>query len=136
MIPFLINDVPIQCIHQAAVAYQVPAKLIISVLKTENGRIGMANKNKNGTYDYGPMQINGMWLATINKYGYTANDIQYDACDNVKVGAWILAQKINGEDQVWRGVGDYHSKRVEINSGYADRVYEGYSKLTSKIELI
>ena len=121
--PFLINDVPISCIHQAAVAYQVPAKLIISVLKTENGRVGMANKNKNGTYDYGPMQINSVWLVTINKYGYTAHDIQYNACDNVNVGTWILAQKIDGEDQVWRGVGDYHSGTLSINDRYVSKVY-------------
>ncbi len=65
MIPLAINDVPIQCIQQAAVQYQVPAALIISVLKTENGRNGMANKNKNGTYDYGSMQINDVWLKKL-----------------------------------------------------------------------
>lgn len=134
MMPFLINDVSISCIHQAVVDYQVPAKLIISVLKTENGYIGMANKNKNGTYDYGPMQINSVWLTTINKYGYTANDIQYNACDNVKVGAWILAQKINGEDQVWREVGNYHSKTKRLSQRYFRLVYEKYTMINQAFD--
>ena len=57
-----IHGVPIECINTAAIQYYVPAKIIISVLTIENGRVGEANPNQNGTYDYGPMQINTIWL--------------------------------------------------------------------------
>ncbi len=67
----LIHGVPIECINQAAVTYYVPAKVIISVIATEGGNVGLARQNKNGTYDYGPMQVNSSWLATMKKYGYT-----------------------------------------------------------------
>lgn len=127
--PLLINDVPIQCIHQAAVQYQVPAKLIVSVLKTENGRKGLAKRNYNGSYDYGPMQINSLWLPVIAKYGYTKHDIQYDACTNVKVGAWILNQKIYDEAQLWRGVGDYNSHTPVFNQRYSQKVYTHYENI-------
>ena len=48
----LINGVPIECINQAAVTYYVPAKVILSVMAVEGGRVGMAKRNTNGTYDY------------------------------------------------------------------------------------
>ncbi|MDF2867743.1 MAG: trbN, partial [Gammaproteobacteria bacterium] len=88
----LINDVPIECINQAAISYYVPAALIISVLRTEGGRNGMAKSNKNGTFDYGPMQINTLWLDKIKSFGYTAHDLQFNPCKNVEVGTWILSQ--------------------------------------------
>jgi hypothetical protein len=88
----LICDVPIECINQAAVAYHVPATMIVSILKTEGGRRGEASKNKNGTIDYGPMQINTCHLEELAKYGITKTDIQYNPYVNVAAGTWLLAQ--------------------------------------------
>src|SRR5882762_4685919 len=89
-----IHDVPIECINQAAIVYHVPATLILSVLAVEGGRVGLVSVNKNGSVDYGPMQINSVWLSKLRPYGYTANRLQYDPCANVMVGTWILAQNI------------------------------------------
>lgn len=126
----LINDVPIECINNAALKYNVPAALIISVLQVEDGRAGMASPNDNGTYDYGPMQINTIWLSTIKPYGYTRHQIQYDPCANVEVGTWILSQRIadfNGE--FWRGVASYHSYSLPQNTRYKEKVLKNYTKL-------
>lgn len=62
----LIHGIPIECINRAAITYVVPAKVILSVLATENGKVGTARPNKNGSYDLGPMQINSGWLNTSN----------------------------------------------------------------------
>jgi len=118
----LINGVPINCITQAAIQYKIPTTIIVSVLKTENGKIGTANKNKNGTIDYGPMQINSIWLKKIKKFGYSAHDLQYNPCINVNVGTWILAQKIAKHKAVWLGVGDYHSHSYYKNLKYRYKV--------------
>ncbi len=67
----VIHGVPIECINEAAVTYSVPASLIISVLSVEGGEVGMASPNSNGTFDYGPMQINTIWLDKIRPYGIT-----------------------------------------------------------------
>lgn len=85
-----INNIPISCINLAAVEFNVPATLIVSVLSIERGANGTISRNKNGTYDMGPMQINSKWLPTLKKYGYSENDIIYNACKNVHVGTWIL----------------------------------------------
>lgn len=104
-----INDIPISCINHSAVEFHVPASLIVSVLSIERGATGTINRNKNGTYDMGPMQINSSWLPILKKYGYSANDIIYDACKNVQVGTWILANNISKSNKLWKGIGNYHS---------------------------
>lgn len=131
MIPLVINDVPISCINQAAIEYRVPATLIISVLKTENGRNGMANKNENGTYDYGPMQINSSWIPRIKPYGFTQQDLQYNPCANVQVGAWILSTNIANDGALWSGVGDYHSHTATLNHTYNTRVKNSYTVINN-----
>jgi len=129
MIPFYINDVSIECINHAAITYQVPATVIISVLKMEGGKNGSANRNKDGSYDYGPMQVNSRWLRTITPYGYTQNDIQFNPCINVEVGAWILRQGIFEGKDYWNGVGNYHSHTSTLNEHYHFKVKYYYNWL-------
>lgn len=126
MAPLLINGVPINCINQAAVEYHVPATLIISVLKIENGYPGTVNLNSNGTRDYGPMQINSIWLSKIRPFGYTRYLIQNNPCANVAVGTWILSQEIAQNKLLWKGVGDYHSHTFTENQSYSSKVKRIY----------
>jgi len=133
----IIHGVPIECINQAAVTYYVPAQVIISVLGVEGGAVGMASPNKNGTFDYGPMQINTIWLDKVAKYGYTKQQIQYDPCVNVMVGAWILSNKITesvaeSKTEFWRGVAGYHSRTPSLNNSYQTKVLTNY-QLLSKV---
>ncbi|MEN9471803.1 MAG: Soluble lytic murein transglycosylase and related regulatory protein [Pseudomonadota bacterium] len=126
-----IHGVPVECINQAAIAYHVPATLILSVLAVEGGAVGLASANKNGTVDYGPMQINSIWLSKIRLYGYTQHQLQYDPCVNVKVGAWILSQNIANAATTWRGVGSYHSHTAILNQQYQTKVSEVYQLLAN-----
>ena len=126
-----IHGVPVECINQAAIAYHVPATLILSVLAVEGGAVGLASANKNGTVDYGPMLINSIWLSKIRLYGYTQHQLQYDPCVNVKVGAWILSQNIANAATTWRGVGSYHSHTAILNQQYQTKVSEVYQLLAN-----
>lgn len=123
-------DVPLDCINQAAIEYHVPAKLIISILETEGGKVGKTEKNKNGSYDIGPMQINSSWLKSLSTYGITKNQLLYNACINVKVGTWILAKNIAAENNLLIGVGDYNSHTARFNQVYYHQVQKNYTKLT------
>lgn len=127
----VIHDVPIECINQAAVAYHIPAALLLSVLGVEGGYAGTASPNRNGTFDYGPMQINTIWLSKIKPYGYTREDIQYNPCKNVMVGAWILSQNIADSTDLWRGIGGYHSYTTSLNEDYQHKVWKVYQLLAS-----
>lgn len=129
MMPVLINDVPVDCINHAAIAYHVPAKVILSVIKQENGRNGLAKPNKNGTFDYGVMQVNTIWLSKLANYGYTKEDLQYDACKNVNVGTWILAQGLAQAKTAWHGIGNYNSHTSSYNKAYRDSVFLIYRQI-------
>lgn len=127
-----IHGVPIECINQAAITYHVPATLILSVLAVENGKKGSVSSNRNGTFDYGPMQINSIWVSKIRRYGYTQHQLQYDPCVNVNVGTWILSQQIaNDASTPWRGVGSYHSHSPNLNHNYQIKVSEVYRLLAN-----
>lgn len=126
MSALFIHGVPIECINQASMQYLVPAPLIIAVLTTEGGKVGDANPNINGTFDYGPMQINSVWLSKIKPYGYSKEQIQFDPCINVSVGAWILSQAIADGRTLWDGVGNYHSHTFDKNAIYQYKVKQFY----------
>lgn len=131
MSALLINGVPIECINQAAVTYYVPAKVILSVMAVEGGKVGMAKRNTNGTYDYGPMQINSIWLKKIEPYGYTQDALQYDPCVNVMVGTWILSREIAySGNNFWYGIGNYHSNTAPLNQSYQYKVGYAYNLLS------
>lgn len=130
----LFHDVPLSCINQAAIQYHVPATMIISIIKTENGRNGLSVINKNGTYDLGVMQINSSWLKKLENKGISAEKVKTDPCVNVSVGAWILAQGI-ANDKGWKGVGNYHSYTTKHNLVYREQVKKTYSNYLSILEM-
>ncbi len=126
----IIHGVPIECINYAAITYHVPATLILTILSLEKGVIGMAKANKNGSYDYGPMQINSIWLKKIQAYGYSRQQIQYDPCINVMVGTWILSTRIADSKTLWTGVGAYHSRTPHLNADYRKKATKTYQLLS------
>lgn len=135
MLPVLINDTPVDCINLAAIAYHVPATVILSVIKQENGRNGQAVKNKNGSFDYGVMGVNSIWLPAIAKYGYTKEQIQFNACKNVEVGTWILSQSIAGSETFWNGVGNYNSHTPVFNRVYRTNIHKHFDKILQVLNI-
>lgn len=131
--PLWISDVPLTCINQAAEQYHIPAKLIIAVLNVERGRVGQAVKNRNGTYDLGPMQINTNWWPKLNQYGISEHQVQYDACTNIQVGAWILSKNVADGDSLLMGVGGYHSHTRSLQMGYSQQVRIRYTQIDKLI---
>ena len=127
----LVNGVPIECINTAAVQYHIPATLIVTVLQIEGGKVGTASKNTNGTFDFGPMQINSIWLNKLRAYGFTQDDLQYNPCINVWVGSWILSQRIASSPEFWKGVASYHSYSLPENTIYKTKILHAYQTLTN-----
>lgn len=90
-----------QCIRAAASQYQVPELLLYSILRKENGRVGHVSRNRNGTYDYGPAQINSSHLPVLGKYGITASHLVWSPCINVGVSAWVLRTNYERQGKDW-----------------------------------
>ncbi|WP_082420942.1 lytic transglycosylase domain-containing protein, partial [Pseudomonas sp. NBRC 111142] len=84
------------CFAEAAARYRVSEKLLRAIQVTEN-RPGKADvvsqKNSDGTWDIGLMQINSSWLPKLSKYGIGEKEL-LDRCVSANVGAWILASNI------------------------------------------
>jgi len=121
------HDVPLECINYSATTFQVPASIIVSVIKTEGGWNGATIKNKNGSYDLGVMQINTIWLSTLKKYGITKENLQNNPCTNVHVGTWILSKGLS-KSADWKGVGNYHSATPQHNKRYREKVKSVYER--------
>ena len=129
MIVLPIIDAPLHCVNDAAIEFHVPAKLIMSVLLVEQGKSGQVVTNQNGTYDIGPMQINSTQLPELMKHGITQKEIQYNVCDNIRVGTWILSKKIARRHNLLVGIGDYNSHTDHFNKNYYEKVKITYTKL-------
>lgn len=123
------HDVPISCVNEAAETYAVPAELILAIIFVEGGRNGIAMANKNGTLDYGVMQINSSWLPRIADKGSDSYRLQYDACHNVMIGTWILKQNLKSSHNLMRAIGNYHSHSPGLNQNYARQVLFIYEKI-------
>jgi len=109
--------------------YGVSPQLLWAIAKVESDFIPHAiNRNPNGTYDYGVMQINSVWA---EKLGIDIWRSLGEPCTNVRVGAWILAQCIQKHGYTWEAVGCYNASDKKKRQKYARKVYAvlaGYFK--------
>ncbi|WP_455233613.1 lytic transglycosylase domain-containing protein [Geopseudomonas aromaticivorans] len=106
---FTHNEIPYACVIQTLNTYALPPDLFIGYLGQEGGRVGMANRNSNGSLDYGPGQVNSVWLKSLRAYGVTEQSLQWDPCMNIWVSGWIMRRCLNKfSGDFWKGVGCYH----------------------------
>lgn len=117
------------CIYRAADHYKINPLVLKAVRRQEAGKVGMANRNTDGSYDLGVMQINTINLPQISRKfpDVSALDLIYRACVNVFVGAWFLKGRIDrANGDVWRGVGNYHSGTPHLHKIYLDKTQDHY----------
>lgn len=108
------------CFEEAGEMYGVSPVLLWAIAKVESNFNPTAiNKNKNGSYDYGVMQINSSWYKTL---GAERWDTLSDACMNVKTGAWVLSHCMKEKGYSWDGVGCYNARNPEKRRAYAEKV--------------
>jgi soluble lytic murein transglycosylase-like protein len=112
------------CWEEAGARYGVNPYLLYAIAKTESSLNPKAvNRNKNGSYDIGLMQINSSWFPTLRRYGVDEQQL-YEPCTSIHVGAWILAQNMQRMGNSWDAVGAYNSTKPDIRLNYARRVYK------------
>lgn len=115
------------CFREAGQMYGINPVVLRSIAKVEsNNNPDAINKNANGTYDVGLMQINTIWKPLLGEERW--NHLG-DACYNTKTGAWILAMCINKYGYNWKAIGCYNSQTPEKSEIYAKKVFAQLKRL-------
>lgn len=121
-----------RCVVDASRYLHLDPFIVMAIIKVEGGKVGTLSKNSNGSYDMGVMQINTIHLGDIEQKhpGITWRDATYRPCINIALGTSLLKQRIDEvKGDVWRGVGNYHSKTPKYHNRYKEKVKKEYAKL-------
>ena len=118
------------CFEEAGERYHINPYLLFTIAQVESNLNPQAiNRNKNGTYDIGLMQINSKWLKVLKKWGIEEKDL-FNPCQNVFVGAWVLRQCINKYGNTWKSIDCYNKgSKAKESSKYVWKIYNEYNKL-------
>ena len=122
------------CFLQAGNKYNLDHLLLKAIGITESSlRTNAINVNTNKSEDYGIMQINSTWLPQLKTWGITKETLLTDACTNIHVGAWVLAQNVQQLGTTWNAVGAYnagaHESRKSLRQGYVQKVWRNHARL-------
>jgi soluble lytic murein transglycosylase-like protein len=112
------------CWNEVGLRYGINPYLLYAIAKTESRLDPHAvnRNNGNGSYDVGLMQINSAWLPRLRAMGIREEQL-FDACVNLEVGAWILAQNMQRLGSSWTAVGAYNATSADRRLSYAISVY-------------
>lgn len=110
------------CFEEAGQEYNISPNILWAIAKGESDFNPTAvNYNKNGSYDYGLMQINSWWYG---KLGHETWMSLSDPCMQVKAGAWVLAQCMQQYGYTWESVGCYNAVSRDKRKVYVSKVYK------------
>ena len=127
------------CFQGAGEFYGISPVLLKAIAIQESSLNPLAkNRNTNGTWDIGLLQINQSWWERLQAFGIRPEDL-WDACVSIYAGAWILAQNIHQYGYNWKAVGTYNAgtskdPKVEARrNDYARRVNHHLHRLPERL---
>lgn len=128
----MINETFAACLLIAAQTYAVPPAVLMGIHQVEGGKVGQQVRNKNGSYDLGPMQINTIWMPQLAKLWKVDVSVAHkwvrdDACTNAGVSAWILRGHINETGNLAQAIQHYHSRTPRYGTVYRKKVVSAMS---------
>lgn len=109
-----------QDIWLASQKMDVPFSVMVLLLHQEDGYVGLKSSNANGTFDYGPFQINSCHLrnAAFRRAGITEELLQYDGPTNALAAAWVFKSVLQNSSSIFDAVGRYHSSTPKFKRRY------------------
>lgn len=116
------------CFDEAGAQYGINPQILRAIAKVESNYNPRAiNRNTNGTYDFGVMQINSIWAASLGKERWNALG---DPCTNIKTGGSILAGCMKKYGYTWEAIGCYNSQTPNKRDKYAKMVFNQLQRIT------
>lgn len=129
-----------QCIYFAAERYRVPELLLYAILSKEGGKLGQCVKNKDGSQDCGPAQINTKWKEYFERQNVQWTSITNNYCTNVSAASYILKKNYIRKGDWPRAIVSYNigpnswtSNRYEIGRKYANDVISRWTKYHKQV---
>jgi hypothetical protein len=114
------------CFEEAGRANNISYDLLESIARVESGLNSKAlHVNRNGTTDFGLMQINSAWIDPMR---LNREDLIADPCYNVMAGASILRQCIDAHGYTWEAVGCYNARSKGKRVGYSWKIFRELKK--------
>lgn len=115
------NSADAFCFEEAGAIYRVAPQLLWTIAKVESSfNPSAVNRNENGSYDVGLVQINSAWAKILEEELWVSLG---NPCQNVKVGAWILTQCMQRYGYTWEAVGCYNATSPDKRAKYAWKVF-------------
>lgn len=116
------SDASAFCFDEAGMEYGINPQILRAIAKVEsNFNPAAVNRNTNGTYDFGLMQINSIWAPTIGKERWKSLG---EPCSSVKTGAWILSMCMEKYGYTWKAIGCYNSQTPDKRDKYSKKVFD------------
>lgn len=125
------------CVNSSSQRFRIHPLVIKSIIEVEGGKIGTLSLNSNGSYDMGIMQINTINLPMIRKRfpKLTWSQIAFSPCTNIAIGTWLLSRHLKStNNDVWKAVGNYHSKTPKYHKRYLRLIGKAYRRLLKQHE--
>ena len=134
--------IPAECVSAAAKRYQVPEMALLAVMRQESGgRIGIVSKNKNGSRDLGPAQLNSQsWGKYMHeKYGISYDAMTNNMCQALMSQSYAIRTEWNGcikqgNTSIWCGLARYHSRTPKYQTVYIRSVWKQYQNIMARGE--
>ncbi|WP_286865105.1 murein transglycosylase [Sphingobium sp.] len=100
-----------RCIRQAARGQKWMEKTLWGLRDQEGGWIGAEIKNRDGSHDLGPLQINSWWVPKIAEIlarppAQIRIWLRDEPCFNVEAARWIFTSTLASSQDYWRAIGD------------------------------
>ncbi|TAN41676.1 MAG: murein transglycosylase [Nitrospirae bacterium] len=120
------------CFEEAGKKYGISPALLEAIAKNESNLNPKAvNRNRNGSLDYGLMQINSSWIGPLR---LKPSDLMSDPCYNTFVGAKILKQCIDRYGLSWEAVGCYNAVDKNKRVDYTWRIHKKLNIMVNEPE--
>jgi hypothetical protein len=115
------------CFDEAGAKYGINPLILRAIAKVESNFNPRAiNWNRNGSYDFGVMQINSSWGYTLGREWWSTLG---DPCTNIKAGAMILSACMDKYGYTWEAIGCYNSRTPDKRDRYAMMVYKQLQRI-------
>ena len=116
------------CMGLVANLYALPPRVLPSIQRIEGGRPGLTVTNRNGSEDYGVMQVNSIWLPDLARYSgldpaSVRDRLINRPCFNIAAAGLILRTYLDSaQGDLMAAIGNYHSHTPVHHNSYRIQV--------------